>query len=41
VTAVPGAIVNLHIDPDEPGIMQRAPQRQPVEQAGGLHGHKH
>jgi cation diffusion facilitator family transporter len=41
VTAVPGAIVNLHIDPDEPGIMQRAPQRQPVEQAGRLHGHKH
>jgi cation diffusion facilitator family transporter len=41
VEAVPGAIVSVHVDPDEPDIMQRGPERPAVEPASGLHLHKH
>ena len=41
VQAVPGAIVNVHVDPDEPGIMERGPDRPPAEQDHSLHLHQH
>lgn len=37
---IPGAIVTVHLDPDEPGIMERSPERQPPP-PGGLHAHRH
>jgi cation diffusion facilitator family transporter len=41
VDVVPGAMVNVHIDPDEPGIMDRHPERPAVSVEQSLHLHQH
>ena len=38
---VPGAVVSIHIDPDEPGIMDRGMPAGPRRESGLLHLHKH
>ncbi len=38
---VPGAVVGIHIDPDEPGIMDRGVTAGPQRESGLLHLHKH
>lgn len=37
---IPGAIVTVHLDPDEPDIMERSIHRRPPP-PGGLHAHRH
>lgn len=39
-TQVPGAVVSIHVDPDEPGIMQRGGAPSAVANAG-IHLHRH
>jgi cation diffusion facilitator family transporter len=41
VAAIPGAIVNIHVDPDEPGIMDRKAQVTPPREEPSLHLHRH
>jgi cation diffusion facilitator family transporter len=41
VEAVPGAMVNVHVDPDEPGIMDRSPERPMRDEEHSLHLHQH
>jgi cation diffusion facilitator family transporter len=38
--AMPGATVTIHLDPDEPGIMERG-RREPTVRDEGLHLHSH
>lgn len=38
---LPGAIVTIHLDPDEPGIMERGPTPGSGEPDTGLHLHRH
>ena len=38
---IPGAIVTIHLDPDEPGIMDRGLAPHPAAQDSGLHLHRH
>jgi cation diffusion facilitator family transporter len=38
---IPGALVSIHVDPDEPGIMERSQPSEPVEAPGSLHLHRH
>ena len=38
---MPGAVVTIHIDPDEPGIMDRGARDRPQRETGLLHLHKH
>ena len=38
--AIPGAVVSVHVDPDEPGIMERGAPRTAVADRG-LHLHSH
>jgi cation diffusion facilitator family transporter len=37
---IPGAVVTIHVDPDEPGIMERNPVPQ-AHTGDGLHLHRH
>jgi cation diffusion facilitator family transporter len=39
-STIDGAIVNVHIDPDEPGIMERMPEQRPVAADAGVHLHR-
>ena len=39
-TQVPGALVSIHVDPDEPGIMQRGPAASATPDPG-IHLHTH
>lgn len=39
-TRVPGAVVGIHVDPDEPGIMERGGEAG-VAAAAGIHLHTH
>lgn len=36
-----GAVVSIHVDPDEPGIMERSQPSEPAEVPGSLHLHSH
>jgi divalent metal cation (Fe/Co/Zn/Cd) transporter len=42
VAAIPGAVVSVHVDPDEPGIMERhAHAAKPASRDTGLNLHLH
>lgn len=40
-SVVPGAIVTIHLDPDEPGIMERGEEHSHARQDTGIHLHRH
>lgn len=38
---IPGAVVSVHVDPDEPGIMERHAHGEPAKREAGLGLHRH
>ena len=40
-TSVPGAVVGIHVDPDEAGIMERGPDASAAAAEPGIHLHTH